>query len=103
MNSGNMSNFLHYLFKYFTVYIGEMKSPEYKIPVQIMKKYLHIQVQSIERGTYVEMPKAISGTKGVVTTKNIDNLCFLYSIVAIKHRVEKNLQHVLKTVRKVSQ
>ena len=42
-----------------------------------MKKDLHIQVQSIERGTYVEMPKEISGTEHVVTTKNIDNLCFM--------------------------
>ena len=48
----------------------------------------------LKGGTYVKIPSAISGTNGVVNVQNKDNLCFLYSILAIKHRSTKHPEHV---------
>ena len=55
---------------------------------------MKFQFNPLKGGTYVELPKSIAATKGVVNVKNTDNFCFLYSILALKHRVDVHPERV---------
>ena len=58
---GSMADFWHYLYKYFTEYIEEMKHREYEIPVQFLKIDLHIyKFNPLNGGSFVKLPRAIS-------------------------------------------
>ena len=104
MDIGSMSEFWNYLYTYFRNYIEEMQKREYEIPVQFIKIDLHIfKFNPLRGGTYVEFPKSIAATKGAVNIKNKDNVCFLYSILALKHRADVHPERVLKTVQTISQ
>ena len=72
-----------------------MKKREYEIPVQFIKIDLHIfKFDPLKGGTYVELPKSIAATKGVVNVKYTDNFCSLYSILALKHRADVHPERV---------
>ena len=90
-----MNKFWNSLYKGFNSTIEEMIGHGYGIPVRFVKIDLHVyKFNPLKGGTYVPLPRAISGTKGVVNVKNKDNLCFLYSILAIIHRAKKDPQRV---------
>ena len=48
----------------------------------------------IEGSSYIESPKKIRNTHSVVNIKNEDDKCFLYSVLAALHPVEKNTDRV---------
>ena len=97
MNSG-------ILYKEFYRSTEEILGFDYGIPIRFVKIDLHVyKFNPLKGGTYVPLPRAISATKGVVNVQNEDNLCFLYSILAIKHRA-KNFKRstTCKTIQTVS-
>ena len=55
---------------------------------------MKFQFNPLKGGTYVELPKSIAATKGVVNVKNTDNFCFLYSILALKHHADVHPERV---------
>ena len=76
---GSMADFWHQLSKYFTEYIEEMKRREYEVPAQFLKIDLHIyKFNPLNGGSSVELPREISGTKGVVNVKNM-TICVFYT------------------------
>ena len=47
-------------------------------------------------GTYKPLPKAIAAKKAIINVKNPDNLCFLYSIIALKHPASDHVDRYTK-------
>ncbi|UYV67414.1 hypothetical protein LAZ67_5000503 [Cordylochernes scorpioides] len=52
--------------------------------------------KALKGSSYIDLPKEIKDKKAVINIKNDDNKCFLWSILAALHPIEKNPQRVSK-------
>ena len=59
-----------------------------------LSKIIHIEVHTatlspLAASSYIELPKKVKRTKAVINIKNEDNMCFIWSVLAHLHPIDK--------------
>ena len=66
-----------------------------------LSKIIQIEVHTatlspLKASSYIELPKKVKRTKAVLNIKNKDNMCFIWSVLAHLHPIDKDANTVIK-------